>query len=132
MTGLDTNVLIRFLAQDHPEQARAATALIESLTPDRPGYVSAVVLAEIAWVLKSSYGLDRHALADTMGAVLTASELVIENKDAALQALATFRKGRSVDFPDCLIAECARAAGCAEAYTFDRRAARQTWMTELV
>jgi predicted nucleic-acid-binding protein len=37
MIALDTNVLVRFLTQDHPAQSRAATEAIASLTSDRPG-----------------------------------------------------------------------------------------------
>ncbi len=38
MIGLDTNVLVRYFAQDDPVQSRKASALIESLTAERPGY----------------------------------------------------------------------------------------------
>lgn len=48
MIGLDTNVLVRFLTQDEPRQSRIATQLIGSLTEEEPGFVSSVVLAEIA------------------------------------------------------------------------------------
>ncbi len=41
MIALDTNVLVRYLVRDDAEQAEAARALLESLTADRPGYVSA-------------------------------------------------------------------------------------------
>ena len=37
MSALDTNVLIRYLVGDVPEQAEAARELIEGLTPDDPG-----------------------------------------------------------------------------------------------
>jgi predicted nucleic-acid-binding protein len=36
MTGLDTNVLVRFLMQDDPEQAAAASALMSGLTEAAP------------------------------------------------------------------------------------------------
>ncbi len=53
MIGLDTNVLIRYLAQDDPVQSAKATEIIErQLTEESPGFVSVVAMAEIAWVLE--------------------------------------------------------------------------------
>ena len=44
MIGLDTNVLVRYIVQDDPEQGRAAGELIESqCTAQEPGYVSVPV-----------------------------------------------------------------------------------------
>jgi predicted nucleic-acid-binding protein len=40
MIGLDTNVLVRYIAQDDPVQSPKAMRLIESLAADDPGYVS--------------------------------------------------------------------------------------------
>jgi predicted nucleic-acid-binding protein len=46
--GLDTNVIVRYLAQDDLRQAAAATRLIEgALTAEARGFVSIVTLAEV-------------------------------------------------------------------------------------
>lgn len=50
MIGLDTNVLVRYIAQDDSKQSPKATRLIESLTADAPGYVSVVSMVELVWV----------------------------------------------------------------------------------
>ena len=55
MIGLDSNVIVRYIAQDDPVQSRKATRLIESLTADEPGYVSLVSVVELAWVLTGCY-----------------------------------------------------------------------------
>ena len=39
MSTLDTNVLVRYLVRDIPEQAEAARELIEGLTADDPGFI---------------------------------------------------------------------------------------------
>lgn len=40
MIGLDTNVLVRYLAQDDPDQAARATRVVErELTKEAPGFV---------------------------------------------------------------------------------------------
>jgi predicted nucleic-acid-binding protein len=48
MIGLDTNVLVRYLTQDDPEQALRANHLIEShCTRKDPGWISLIVLCEL-------------------------------------------------------------------------------------
>lgn len=51
MIGLDTNVLVRYVAQDDSEQSPKATRLIESLSADSPGFISIVSVVELVWVL---------------------------------------------------------------------------------
>ena len=47
MTGLDTNVLVRYLTQDDPGQSLRATELIERrLTEDNPGFIGVVAMTE--------------------------------------------------------------------------------------
>ena len=47
MIGLDTNVLVRYLTQDDPDQAALATRIVEKeLTEDAPGFICLVVLIE--------------------------------------------------------------------------------------
>lgn len=40
MTGLDTNVLVRYIMQDDPKQSPKASCLIESLDADNPGFIT--------------------------------------------------------------------------------------------
>lgn len=54
MIGLDTNVLVRFLTQDDPEQAHLASAAMAQLTQDRPGLICREVVIELVWVLEKS------------------------------------------------------------------------------
>lgn len=57
MTGLDTNVLVRYIVQDDPKQSKLATECIEQrCTSESPGFVNLVVLCELTWVLARGYG----------------------------------------------------------------------------
>lgn len=124
MIGLDTNVLVRYLAQDDPEQARAATRLLEeTLSEDEPGYVDHVVLCELGRVLERCYGVGREGLADIVEGLLTARQLVVEAPDQVWAALRTMRTD-GAELADALILARQRAAGCERVVTFDRRAAR--------
>lgn len=123
MIGLDTNVVVRFLVQDDEKQALVATRLIQTLSRERPGFLSAVVLVEIAWVLKGAYKAPRAQISAAIEGLLRSSELVVENAEAAYRALARYQAAARGDFADVFIAEIARLAGAAECVTFDESAA---------
>jgi predicted nucleic-acid-binding protein len=126
--GLDTNVLVRFLAQDDAAQSPLATKLISGLSRERPGFVSAIVLAEVSWVLARAYKASRAEIAAALEGLLRSAELQIENAAAAYRALGLYRASTSADFADALIAETAKLAGAGETVTFDQNAANELGM----
>jgi predicted nucleic-acid-binding protein len=121
--GLDTNVLVRFLVQDDPGQAEAASSLIAALTEDSPGFVCREVLVELVWVLERACGLGRDDIARALDGLLAARELVLEAADHAALALDRYRKG-GPGFADQMVALAGQGAGCRDTVTFDRKAAR--------
>lgn len=130
MIGLDTNVLVRDLAQDDPKQARLATDLIESLTADKPGFVSQVVLVETVWVLESCYAADAGRIAEVVETLAHVESLVVDEADVVWRALRQFKQAGG-DLTDALVAALAGRAGCDTVYTFDRGAAKRFDMTLL-
>ena len=124
MTGLDTNVLVRYLAQDDAAQSARATRLIEhELSEREPGFIGLVVLVETCWVLKRLYGATAAELRDTVRDLLDTRQFVIEQRTVVLRAVA--RLGSSAgDLADALIAEAAGAAGCARTVSFDKQSVR--------
>ncbi|MDZ7628562.1 MAG: type II toxin-antitoxin system VapC family toxin [Parvularculaceae bacterium] len=128
MIGLDTNVIVRFLAQDDDIQSPIAARQFARLSREVPGFVSTVVLAEVSWVLSRSYGAARAELAAAIEGLLRSAELRIENAEAAWRALGVFQSGRSVEFADALIAEIAALAGASQTVTFDQRASAEAGM----
>jgi predicted nucleic-acid-binding protein len=124
MIGLDTNVLVRYLAQDDPVQSPRATDLIEQrLTEEEPGFISVVAMAEIAWVLERAYGLADRDIAAAIEAILQAELLVVESEQEVFTAMVALKEGRG-SFADALIAALGAKAGCFRTLTFDRRAQR--------
>lgn len=130
MIGLDINVLVRYLAQDDPEQTPLATDLIESLTADRPGFVSQVVLVETVWVLESCYAADAGRIAQVVDTLLHVESLVVDEPDVVWRALRQFKRTGG-DLADALVSALARRAGCDAVYTFDHGAAKRFDMTLL-
>jgi predicted nucleic-acid-binding protein len=122
--GLDSGVLVRYFTQDEPRQARAARELInDTLTPEHPGHVAAISLAEFAWVLQRLYGGERDEIAEAIEGLLTAPTIVVEHKSLAWKALRDFRAS-GLGFADCLVAHINLKAGCDTTCTFDRDAAK--------
>lgn len=128
MIGLDTNVLVRYVAQDDARQSAQASRLIESFTPELPGHVSVLALAETVWVLQDLYGASRERVVNVVETLLQTETIVVSFADLVWQALAQFRNGKS-DFADHLIARLDVKAGCTGTMTFDRGAARDAGMT---
>jgi predicted nucleic-acid-binding protein len=130
MTGLDTNILARFFAEDDPVQSRRADQLLQSLTPEAPGFISLVSLAELVWVLRSQYRLDKDQLIECLQRLLDSPELVVESQTAVTQALHRFSSGKA-DLADCLIERSGHLAGCSKTYTFDVQASKFAGMSLL-
>jgi len=127
MIGLDTNVLVRYIAQDDPAQSPPATRLIESLTAENPGYVGLVALVELVWVLAGCYASSRDEVCNVLETLLHTREIVVDQADTVWKALRLFKEGKA-DFADCLIERSANAAGCAYTASFDRAAVKHCGM----
>ena len=130
MIALDTNVLIRYLTRDNPEQAEAARALLQGLTTDNPGFICREVVIEVVWVLERSYRFSRERIANIVVELVATDTLVIEDDNDVAQAAAVYREG-SADFSDLMILSAANRVGAQPLYTFDRQFARLDG-TELV
>ncbi len=127
MIGIDTNILARFLAQDDAEQGQRADSLLQTLSPQDPGFVSLVSLIELAWVMRSRYRVSRSELIQSLERLLNSPELVIESQQTVAQAIARFGSAKT-DFADCLIERSGHVAGCRHTVTFDENAAKTSGM----
>jgi predicted nucleic-acid-binding protein len=124
MIGIDTNVLVRLLVRDNDGQVRTAERFIAThCSADDPGFVSRVVIAEVAWVLRDFYDYDRRDVAAAIRGLLNVSELELDASDEVHEAVKDFEDS-SAGFTDCLIARLGASAGCANTITFDRKAAK--------
>jgi predicted nucleic-acid-binding protein len=124
MIGLDTNVLVRYFAQDDAAQSAKASALIEALTPENAGYISQIVLVELVWVMQSLYQADRSMISKILQTILSVASLRVDNSQVVQKALRLYAE-TSTDFADCLIAKLAQSASCNQIFTFDVKAAKQ-------
>ena len=116
MTGVDTNVLARYLLRDNAAQAARAA---QELERDDRFFIGIIVLCELIWVLETGYNFERSEIAAAIEKILATAQFEVEDKDLALAALQDFRRTLA-DFSDCLIGRRNRAVGVAETVTFDR------------
>lgn len=122
MKGLDTNVLLRLLLDDEPEQARRAIGYVERAFAHARVWINRIVLCELIWVLERSYRYRRPEISATIQRLLETDELMVEDPEIVRSALYAYQVSRA-DFSDCLLGMSNGFAGCARTATFDRRAA---------
>ena len=124
MIGLDTNVLVRYIVQDDPEQSKIATDFIEKrISSANPGFINHIVLCEIVWVLKKAYGYHKNIIISVLEKILQTKEFIFENAEVAWIALKEYEKDEA-DFSDYLIAVLNRFADCDYSITFDHTASK--------
>ena len=119
MRAIDTNVLVRLLTRDEPDQAAAADAFVQS-----GAWVSVLALAEALWVLAAVYDRDASQVMRAVEMLLNHQQLTLQEPEAVAAALATFRRRPALGFSDCLMIELARKAGHLPLGTFDRELAK--------
>jgi predicted nucleic-acid-binding protein len=123
METFDTNVLVRLLVEDDPQQSAAALRCWRQAMAGDGVFLPKLILAETIWVLGRAYRFERTAILDVVGALLHSHGLKVEDEQQVSAALAAFGEG-AADFSDYLILEDARANQALPVKTFDRRLAR--------
>jgi predicted nucleic-acid-binding protein len=127
MIGLDTNILVRYIAQDDPIQSPKAAALIEKLSDDEPGFVALVAIVELVWVMQSCYAATKAEVVAILDKLLKVRTFCVENADVVFNAVRCYARSNA-DFADCLIERSAHRANCSHTMTFDEKAAKGAGM----
>jgi predicted nucleic-acid-binding protein len=126
MIALDTNVMIRYLTQDDPAQAKKANHLIKKAIDDGETlWICQITLCEVVWVLERAYDLSKSALIDVLQSLLQTRQIHVEGDDVAWQSLRDYERCSSAGFVDCLIGRQNARQECPFTYTFDAKAAKQ-------
>jgi hypothetical protein len=115
---LDTNVVVRLLIGDDPQQTPIAEQAFLDAIASGGVYLPDVVLAEVAWVLRG-YDLERAARYQLLERLVRTRGVVVDDIDAVIDALEQFRLGG--DLADQLILARAAATCALPVLSFDRR-----------
>jgi len=117
MLAIDTNLIVRYLTGDRPQQSRKAKALIDSELV----FVCKTVLLETEWVLRSVFGFTPTEIAQALTDLAGLPSVTLE--DAAIIATALDWMAGGMDFADAL--HVANAQGTDAFVTFDRGLAKK-------
>lgn len=113
MDAIDTNIVVRFLADDEPIQSARARAIVSGSHV----FLPTTVILETEWVLRYAYGMTANQVADRLSAFAGLPTVHLEDPSAVEQALAGLARG--LDFADALHLATARDSDAL--LTFDRR-----------
>jgi predicted nucleic acid-binding protein len=116
MLAIDTNVVVRYITRDHPEQSPRAKALIDG----NDVFVPTTVLLEADWVLRSTSRFARSEVVEALRSFAGLPRVILE--DAGLLATALGWAAGGMDFADAL--HLARSSHCEAFISFDRRLGR--------
>jgi predicted nucleic acid-binding protein len=111
--AVDTNIVVRYLTADHPEQFAKASALIQG----EDLYVCTTVLLETEWVLRRGYRFGRGQIITALTAFAGLPRVTLEDPALSAKALEWTRSG--LDFADAL--HLAKARNCEAFVSFDQR-----------
>lgn len=118
---VDTNVFLRYLTNDIPEQADAVETLFKSAARgERLLVTTPLVVAEIVWTLQSYYHLPRERIKTAVVGILGTPGLDVDDDHIVLQAIIWYDE-KNVDFIDAFHAAWLEVRGIKVAHTFDSR-----------
>ena len=118
---IDTNLFIRYLTNDDPAKAERVELLLSEAAEGKGRLITAeMVIAEVVWVLESSYGLKSAEIAPLVRAILATSGLDVINAPLVARAL-EYYESSNIDFIDGYIAAVMEKQGITELYSFDRK-----------
>ena len=111
--ALDTNLLVRLLTNDDPQQAGRVAELIDA---SPACFVPITVVLELEWVLRGAYRLPRQAIISALRGLLQIRQLHLEQEEQVVQSLDWYAQG--LHFADAL--HLLRSEGCSALISFDR------------
>lgn len=117
MIVLDTNIVVRLIVADDPEQTDRA----EKLLRREEAHVPLTVILETAWVLGRGYRLSREVVVSSLRALAGLATVHVEDEAAVCQAIDWHEAG--LDFADALHLATLRADD--SFVTFDRDLVRR-------
>jgi predicted nucleic-acid-binding protein len=116
---VDTNVFLRYLTNDIPEQAQAVEEVLQRAGKGEIDLnTSVLTLAEIVWTLESYYDLPHEDIRDKVIAILNTPGLQVERSDGLAQAI-TLYADLNIDFIDAYNAVWMKDQGLSKVITFD-------------
>jgi predicted nucleic acid-binding protein len=124
---VDTNVLVRHLTSDPPEQAARATAFLAAVDEL---LLADLVVAETVYVLESFYEVPPVRVAELIRAIIAFPTIVVLDPLMLLRSLEVYETDR-LDFAEAYLVAQAERSGIGVIASFDRAIDRVTTVRRL-
>jgi predicted nucleic acid-binding protein len=117
----DTNIFLRYLTNDVPDQADAVEELLQrAAAGDLVLVTNALVVAEIVWTLEAFYHLSREEIQEKILAILGTQGVEVSEAEVILQATLWYQE-KNVDFIDAFNAAWMLERDIDRVCSFDRK-----------
>lgn len=113
MVMLDINMILRYLLNDNEEMALKAEEIIKK----EQVCITIEIIAEVVYVLKGVYSVEREEIKESLLAFL--KEVAVVEEDVLKLGIETYAR-HNLDFPDCILYAYNRIKGY-EIKTFDKK-----------
>jgi len=117
---IDANIILRYLTNDVPEQAKKTELLLKKVEAgNETVFLPDIILADIIWILEGYYKQTRDDIRNWIVALLSLKGLIFSDKDIALVSLDIY-SSKSVDWSDAFTAAQMLKRNVNKIYSFDR------------
>jgi predicted nucleic-acid-binding protein len=124
MLAIDTDIVVRYLANDHETLSARALKLVS----ENAVFVPASVVLETEWVLRDAYETPRERVIEQLRKFCGLERVTVGNAESVARALAYAEGG--LDLADAL--HLAQSQGCEAFATFDKKLAKRARNVETV
>lgn len=101
---IDTNVILRYLLEDHPKFSPKAKAFMGDLSEGtKKAEIFNVVIVECIYVMEKYYQIPRREISTTLSGILNFSGIVNPDRSEILEALLKYAS-TNIDIVDCILA----------------------------
>jgi len=106
---IDTNVLLRYLLGDIPDQFQQAKKIIEAIEKgEKVGFLSILVVNELIWILENYYHLKRNIYIPKLLKLFLIDQIkIMEVKKEILTKILERMQKQKIDFTDMYLAHIA-------------------------
>lgn len=118
MIGADTNILVRAVLDDDPEESKLAKRFLKKTADSKKLFISSYAILEMVWVLKVKK-CTREQICESVLDLLDSSGIVIGQREIVVLALEMYSKGKA-DFGDYLILAESKSFEVSKVATFDQ------------
>lgn len=123
MKFIDSNIFLEILARKGEKSDRC----LRLLEKGKNLWTNFFVIAEIEWVLRSGYELNKQKIVLYLKRILALENLKIDNQEILIEALVLYET-INVDLVDCINALLLKKKQITDIYSFDKYFNKFSWL----